>query len=149
MHALGFHTITLGCKLNQFDTAAIEGELVRRGFEPQPDVARASVVIVNTCTVTGKADAEARKRIRGVRRRNADCRLLVTGCYAERDAAAIRSIEGVDLVFGNRDKPRLGQVLDGLGIGQRAAAPEGDRGCDADLHFGDRSRALRPSLGHV
>ncbi len=142
MHTLGFHTITFGCKLNQFDTAAIEGELMRRGFEPQPDVACASVVIVNTCTVTGKADAEARKRIRGVRRRNSDCRLLVTGCYAERDAAAIRSIEGVDLVFGNRDKRRLGQVLDGLGIGERAEAPAGDRGCDADLHFGDRSRAF-------
>ena len=64
----GFHSVTLGCKLNQFDTAAIEGELLRRGLRPEADPARAAVVVVNTCTVTGKADAEARRRIRAIRR---------------------------------------------------------------------------------
>ncbi len=49
----GCYTITLGCKLNQFDTAAIEGELLRRGLHPEADLSRASVVVVNTCTVTG------------------------------------------------------------------------------------------------
>lgn len=138
----GFHTITLGCKLNRFDTAAIEGELVRRGLEPQQELDAASVVVINTCTVTGKADAEARRLIRGVRRRNRHCRLLVTGCYAELDPRAIRSIPGVDLVFGNRDKPELARLLDEQGIGR------GDRGCDgapgipAGLHFGERSRAF-------
>lgn len=139
---LGFHTITLGCKLNQFDTAAIEGELVRRGFQAEDDVSRAAVVVINTCTVTGKADSEARKRIRRVRRENPDCRLLVTGCYAELDPEAIRAIEGVDRVFGNRDKPEVGRILDELSIG-RADEPT-DRGCDGALalHFGDRSRAF-------
>jgi len=147
----GFHTVTLGCKLNRFDTAAIEGELARRGLHPEDDPSRAAVVIVNTCTVTGKADIEARRRIRGLRRDNPDCRLLVTGCYAELDAEAIRSIGGVDFVFGNRDKPRVGSILDALGIGERVAGdrePSADRGCDAvldlprALHFGDRSRAF-------
>ncbi len=145
MSARGFHTITLGCKLNQFDTAAVEGELSLRGFSPEEDLSRAAVVVVNTCTVTGKADAEARKRIRQVRRANPDCKLLVTGCYAELDAEAIRSIEDVDVVFGNRDKARLPAILDDLGLGARPAA---DRGCDAALdvpralHFGERSRAF-------
>ncbi|ANM29303.1 hypothetical protein ABI59_06410 [Acidobacteria bacterium Mor1] len=139
---MGFHTITLGCKLNQFDTAAIEAELMRRGLSPAADAGDARVVIVNTCTVTGKADAEARKLIRGVRRRNAGCKLLVTGCYAELDGERIAAIDGVDRVFGNRDKHRLPEILDEVGI----AAPEQntgdlDRGCDA-LHFGDRSRAF-------
>jgi len=146
----GFHTVTLGCKLNQFDSAAIEGELSRRGLARQADASRASVVVVNTCTVTGRADADARKRIRALRRANPGCCLLVTGCYAEGDPEAIRRIPGVDLVFGNRDKPRLPQILDGLGIAvaPRAPAPAGDRGCDAalelppSLHFGDRSRAF-------
>ncbi len=161
----GFHTITLGCKLNQFDTAAIEAELACRGYGRQPEVGRAAVVVVNTCTVTAKADTEARKLIRGVRRRNPGCTLLVTGCYAERDPAALRAIPGVDAVFGNRDKPRLPAILDRAGIASGGAddgaaarvatldAPRrprdhGDRGCDAPLglpgalHFGDRSRAF-------
>jgi threonylcarbamoyladenosine tRNA methylthiotransferase MtaB len=150
----GFHTVTLGCKLNQFDTAAIEGELCRRGLAREADPSLASIIVVNTCTVTGRADADARKRIRALRRENPSCRLLVTGCYAEGDPEAIRRIPGVDLVFGNRDKPRLPRTLDDLGIGTASPAPgpigsvAGDRGCDAALelppalHFGDRSRAF-------
>jgi len=102
-----FFTITLGCKLNQFDSASIEGELLRRGFRPASSAAGAAIVVVNTCTVTHKADAEARKLIRSVRRQNPACKLLVTGCYAEADAGTIRAIPGVDRVFGNRDKQRL------------------------------------------
>jgi len=153
MIARGFHTITLGCKLNQFDTAAVEGELARRGYVAEPELARAGIVVVNTCTVTGRADAGARKRIRQVRRRNADCLLLVTGCYAELDAATIRAIPGVDHVFGNREKHHLPAILDELGIVSDRRTEEGghattDRGCDAALdlpaalHFGDRSRAF-------
>lgn len=143
----GFCTITLGCKLNRFDSAAIEGELARRGLAAERDPARAAVVVVNTCTVTAKADAEARKLIRRIRRENPGCRLLVTGCYAEHAAETLRRMDGVDLVFGNRDKPALGGLLDGLGIGHRVP-PEPDRGCDAALglppalHFGDRARAF-------
>ncbi|MDX1389399.1 MAG: tRNA (N(6)-L-threonylcarbamoyladenosine(37)-C(2))-methylthiotransferase MtaB, partial [Acidobacteriota bacterium] len=153
----GFHTITLGCKLNQFDTAAIEAELTRRGIEAVRDPRCASVVIINTCTVTGRADAEARKLIRQVRRRNPGCRLLVTGCYAELDPETIRAIVGVDRVFGNRDKASVAAILDDLGVGRSdrsapspytSAVDLGDRGCDAALeipravHFGDRSRAF-------
>jgi threonylcarbamoyladenosine tRNA methylthiotransferase MtaB len=150
----GFHTITLGCKLNQFDSAGIEGELVRRGLVHEPDPGEAAVVVINTCTVTHRADADARKLIRRVRRQNPTCRLLVTGCYAESDAAAIRAVGGVDRVFGNRDKPQLPRILDELGVADVTKRPggldpvESDRGCDAaidlpgSLHFGKRSRAF-------
>ena len=153
MTPAGFHTITLGCKLNQFDGAAIAGELARRGFEPQPDRSRAAVVVINTCTVTHKADAEARKLIRSVRRQNPDCTLLVTGCYAELAARELAAMHEVDRVFGNRDKPRLASILDEIGLGlgeanpESSAEPSGDRGCDAvaglprALHFGERARA--------
>ena len=80
MKERGFYTITLGCKLNQFDSAAIEGKLLRRGFRALPSAAGAELVIINTCTVTHKADAEARKLIRSVRRAQPGCKLLVTGC---------------------------------------------------------------------
>jgi threonylcarbamoyladenosine tRNA methylthiotransferase MtaB len=143
----GFHTITLGCKLNQFDTAGLAGELVRRGFRERHEPADASVVILNTCTVTGKADADARRLIRRVKRESPHCRLLVTGCYAELDREAIRRMDGVDHCFGNREKAGLPAILDALGIGSEVPSL-GDRGCDATpelpqaLHFGDRSRAF-------
>ena len=141
-----FHSITQGCKLNQFDSAAMEGELVRRGFTEESDRDRAGVVIINTCTVTHRADADARKLIRSVRRNNPGCRLLVTGCLAERDADQIRRIPGVDRVFGNRDKPMIASILDEIGLFGPAAGM-GDSGCDrtpdlVPLHFGDRSRAF-------
>ena len=142
----GFHTVTLGCKLNQFDGAAIEGELVRRGYREAGDPAAAQVIVVNTCTVTHKADADARKLIRAMRRASPDCSLLVTGCYAEREGVALQAMDEVTRVFGNREKARLGGILDDLGIDQRETRARIDRGCDNDLpralYFGERSRAF-------
>ncbi len=139
MSLRGFHTITLGCKLNQFDGAAIETELRRRGLRHEADPSAAGVVVVNTCTVTGKADAEARRLIRRLRRTNPTCRLLVTGCYAELAPSEVATIPGVDRVFGNRDKGDLGRILDALGIGAEAPpVPERRR----DRPFGERGRAF-------
>jgi len=143
----GFHTITLGCKLNQFDSAAIEGELARRGYDSQPAVEGAALVVINTCTVTHRADADARKLIRRVRRANPDCRLLVTGCYAELEPDEVSEVGRIDAVFGNRDKARLGAILDELGLDGPGPATDtevagADRGCDAALHFGNRARAF-------
>jgi threonylcarbamoyladenosine tRNA methylthiotransferase MtaB len=155
----------LGCKLNQFDSAGIEAELLRRGLCREDDPSAASVVVINTCTVTGKADTEARKLIRRVRRGNPHCRLVVTGCYAELDADAILHTGGVDRVFGNRGKADLPRILDEMGIGgvasdrpgstrtgvSIATDPQGvagDRGCDwpaslpSAVDFGDRARAF-------
>jgi threonylcarbamoyladenosine tRNA methylthiotransferase MtaB len=134
-----FFTITLGCKLNQYDSAAIEGELLRRGFRPAEAASNADVVVVNTCTVTHKADAEARKLIRSVRRDNPGCRLLVTGCYVESDSDALRAIPGVDLLFGNPEKQRLAEILDQLGLSAEGREPDAPCG---QLHFGSKSRAL-------
>jgi len=149
MNERRFHTVTLGCKLNRFDSAAIEGELARRGFLAEPDLTRAGVVVLNTCTVTHRADAEARKLIRSIRRRNPGCRLLVTGCYAELDADALRAVGGADRVFGNKDKARVSEILDELGlVGGASGAGNAEPRCGssteppAGLHFGDRSRAF-------
>jgi threonylcarbamoyladenosine tRNA methylthiotransferase MtaB len=135
MRERGLFTITLGCKLNQFDTASIEGELLRRGFRPLPSASGADLVVINTCTVTHKADAEARKLIRSVRRENPDCKLLVTGCYVEAEAEMIRAMPGVDMIFGNQEKREFGAILDRLGF-------EAEAESSPVLHFGRKSRAL-------
>jgi len=140
--------VTLGCKLNQFDGAAIEGELARRGYRAAADPSDAQVIVINTCTVTHKADADARKLIRSMRRASPDCSLLVTGCYAEREGQALAGMKEVTRVFGNREKARLGAILDELGIDRRTGSVPADRGCDnvfglpRALHFGERSRAF-------
>ncbi|HEV8374974.1 MAG TPA: radical SAM protein, partial [Candidatus Polarisedimenticolia bacterium] len=95
-----YHVATLGCKLNQFDSATLEADFVALGMAPTSDPALARVIVVNTCTVTSAADAQSRQLIRKLRRASPASTLLVTGCYAQRDPKALESIPGVDAVLG-------------------------------------------------
>jgi threonylcarbamoyladenosine tRNA methylthiotransferase MtaB len=106
-----YHVATLGCKLNQFDSASIEAGLVSRGMVRTEDSSRARVVVVNTCTVTSAADAQSRQAIRRIRRENPGCVLIVTGCYAQRDPAALEAIPGVDAVVGLAGQPSLPDLV--------------------------------------
>ncbi len=81
--------------------------------------AQASVVVLNTCTVTNGADQDARAAIRRVRRQNPDARIIVTGCYAQRAPEEIAALPGVDLVVGNSHKHHLADIA----LAGRAAVP--------------------------
>ena len=104
--------ITLGCKVNQYDTQAMQEVMLRNGYTVVSENDPADVCIINTCTVTNAADQKARQVIRRVIRKNPDTEILVTGCYAESDREAIETIPGVSLVFGNREKADLQTYLD-------------------------------------
>jgi threonylcarbamoyladenosine tRNA methylthiotransferase MtaB len=104
-----YHVATLGCKLNQFDSATLEAGLVSLGMAPTCDPSLARVIVVNTCTVTSAADAQSRQLIRRLRRASPASTLLVTGCYAQRDPKALESIPGVDAVVGLAAQGRLRQ----------------------------------------
>ena len=104
--------ITLGCKVNQYDTQAMQEVMLRNGYTVVGENDPADVCIINTCTVTNAADQKARQVIRRAIRKNPDTEVLVTGCYAESDRDAIESIPGVSLVFGNREKADLQKYLD-------------------------------------
>ncbi len=95
---------TLGCKTNQFESAAMEERLKEAGFTLVPFEAGADLVVVNTCTVTSATDAQSRNLIRRARRFNPACRVVVTGCYAQVDPDALRAIPGVAVVLGNAEK---------------------------------------------
>ncbi len=95
---------TLGCRLNQSETALIEDQLRAKGYDIVPFGERADVGIVNTCTVTREADAKSRQLVRSFVRKNPNASVAVIGCYAQMGAAAIRDIEGVDLIIGNQEK---------------------------------------------
>ncbi|MCI0408950.1 MAG: tRNA (N(6)-L-threonylcarbamoyladenosine(37)-C(2))-methylthiotransferase MtaB, partial [Acidobacteria bacterium] len=106
-----YHVATLGCKLNQFDSAVMEADLAALGMSPTADPAAARVVVINTCTVTSAADAQSRQLIRKLRRANPHCTLLVTGCYAQRDPKALEAIAGVDAVLGLSGQKGLKQLV--------------------------------------
>jgi len=102
---------TLGCKTNQFESAAMQEALKSAGYQIVGFADGADLVIVNTCTVTGATDAQSRNLIRRARRQNAACRVIVTGCYAQVDPQALRDLPGVSLVIGNEEKRRLLEFL--------------------------------------
>jgi threonylcarbamoyladenosine tRNA methylthiotransferase MtaB len=102
---------TLGCRLNQVESHEMGALLERRGFRTVDAAEPAQVYVINTCTVTGRADFSDRQLIRRLARQNPEALLVVTGCYAQTDAQAVARIAGVDLVIGNQEKYRLPDLL--------------------------------------
>ncbi len=105
---------TLGCRLNQVESQELMGLLERHGFRTVAGAAPAQVYVVNTCTVTGRADFSDRQLIRRITRDNPGALLVVTGCYAQTDPHAVTRLPGVDLVIGNQEKYRLPELLTSL-----------------------------------
>ncbi|MGH7299006.1 MAG: tRNA (N(6)-L-threonylcarbamoyladenosine(37)-C(2))-methylthiotransferase MtaB [Candidatus Rokuibacteriota bacterium] len=105
---------TLGCRLNQVESQEMGALLQGRGFRVVEPGAAAQVYVINTCTVTGRADVSDRQLIRRIARENPDAYLVVTGCYAQTDPEAAAAIAGVDLVVGNQEKYRLPELLGSL-----------------------------------
>ena len=103
---------TLGCKLNQCETAQMEQALGEHGYRVVGWDGPATVRVLNTCTVTAKADAECRREIRRMKRADPGCRVAVTGCYAQVAPDKVASLDEVDLVLGNLDKFALPGHLD-------------------------------------
>jgi threonylcarbamoyladenosine tRNA methylthiotransferase MtaB len=106
----GFYVENFGCRATQADGAALERQFEERGLSRTSSPAQASVVVLNTCTVTAGADQDARAAIRRVRRQNPDARIVVTGCYAQRAPEEIGALPGVDLVVGNSHKHELAEI---------------------------------------
>ncbi len=111
---------TLGCRVNQVDTQEMQGRLEALGCRTVPLDSPADVVIINTCTVTSRADFSDRQLIRRAIRANPNARVVVTGCWAQTNPGAVAAIPGVDLVLGAADRHRIGALLDGLGKGAQA-----------------------------
>ncbi|HUX11251.1 MAG TPA: tRNA (N(6)-L-threonylcarbamoyladenosine(37)-C(2))-methylthiotransferase MtaB [Terriglobia bacterium] len=115
-----FHLINFGCRASHADGAAIKKQLLLKGFrEAGPEASE--VAVLNTCTVTAAADAEVRQVIRRIHRSNPGCRIMVTGCYAQRAAGEIASLPGVAWVLGNSHKHALAEILSGEACGESAA----------------------------
>lgn len=105
-----FFLQNFGCRATQSDGAALEAELLRRGFPPA-DRQGADLVILNSCTVTASADEDLRQAVRQVRRENPAARILVTGCYAQRAPQELAVLPGITWVVGNSHKAAIPAML--------------------------------------
>ena len=120
-----FRLITFGCKVNQCDTAGMARELALRGWGAAAPGETPDLVVVNTCTVTARADQQARQTIRRLAREHPGTPLWVTGCYAQRAPAEVAALPGVQAVFGNQEKGRLAHLLSECGLSLAVDAAPG------------------------
>ena len=95
---------TLGCKTNQFESAAMSEKFEKSGYTMVPFSAEADIYVINSCTVTARTDAETRRLIRRARRLNPEARIVATGCYAQVAPEELELLPEVDSVLGNREK---------------------------------------------
>lgn len=95
---------TLGCKVNSYDSHAIENQFKALGYDLVDNPSSATVSVLNTCSVTDNADKEARYLLRKFRRDNPDTIVVATGCYAQTDSQRLVEMDEVDLVFPNQTK---------------------------------------------
>ena len=103
-----------GCRATQADAAAIERQLLDRGYVSSPDSGSADVVVVNTCTVTASADLQARQAIHAIHQENRAARIVVTGCYAQRAPQELAALQGVAWVVGNSHKPEIPRLIEDM-----------------------------------
>jgi len=112
MKTVGF--ATLGCRLNQVESQEMRALVEKAGYRAVDEGEAAEVYVVNTCTVTSRADFSDRQAIRRITRGSPDALVVVTGCWAQTDPDAPARMPGVDLVLGNHEKYRLPELLGSL-----------------------------------
>lgn len=112
---MNFSIITLGCKVNEYESQYYEEQMLQAGFEKALPGDNADVVIINTCTVTNTAAAKSRRKIRRARRENPGAFIAVVGCYAQMEEEEVRDTLEADLIIGKSGKKLLSEkVREGL-----------------------------------
>lgn len=107
---IAFHT--LGCKVNQYESEALQEKFKASGHQIVPETESADVYVINTCTVTGLADRKSRQFISRLRKLNPNCILAVIGCYAQMRPDEIAALEGVNIVAGTNEKAGLVELVE-------------------------------------
>jgi len=116
--------VTLGCKLNYYESCALAEEMERRGYQVVRDGA-ADIIIVNTCAVTSKAGMQSRQEVRKAIKNNPGARVVMTGCYAQFNPGIADKIENLAAIVGNAGKPSIPDWLsDNEQVNPEAMEPE-------------------------
>ncbi|NLX87146.1 MAG: tRNA (N(6)-L-threonylcarbamoyladenosine(37)-C(2))-methylthiotransferase MtaB [Clostridiales bacterium] len=110
MKTVAFHT--LGCKVNQYETEALEELFIQKGYRVVDFASPADVYVINTCTVTHHGDSKSRQAIRRAKKTNPDAVVAVIGCYVQVSPDEVLAVDGVDVVVGTADKSRLPELVE-------------------------------------
>lgn len=103
---------SLGCKVNAYETEAMEAMLIRQGYEIVPFEAQADVYLINTCSVTNMADRKSRQMLHRARKRNPEALVIAAGCYVQAAGEELLKDSAVDILIGNNEKARLPLILE-------------------------------------
>ena len=139
-HSISFYT--LGCKVNQSDTASMEKLFREAGYEIVPFGEASDICLINTCVVTNMGQGKSRRMIRRTIKRDPKPLIVVTGCYPQTAPEEVAALEGVDLLVGNRDRARIVELVEER-LGERDAAPVNDV---LDLPVGSEFEDLAASV---
>ncbi len=121
--------LTLGCKVNFYETEKMMEQFCQRGFEIVDFKERADVYIINTCTVTNMADRKSRQMIHRAKKKNPQSFVAAVGCYVESGGDALLEDPAIDAAFSNRDKLTVAeQVVQRLGLAEGSTNVELERG---------------------
>jgi len=115
-----FFIQTFGCRCNQADSAALREGFHIHSLSECQSPSDADLIIVNTCTVTRRSDRQVRQAIRSLNRKNPEAKIIVTGCYAEREPEILSTLPGVAMVVGNAERDRLPEMLPRIGTAEQA-----------------------------
>ncbi len=113
---------TLGCKVNQYETEAVEELFEKNGYTSVPFSEKADCYIINTCSVTSMSDRKSRQMIRRARKTNPDALIAVMGCYSQTAPDEVLAIDGVNLVLGTKDKSSAVRLMGTLKQGDKLNA---------------------------
>ena len=104
--------ITLGCKVNQYETNAMTQQFIEKGYEVVDHIKKADIYIVNTCTVTNMSDRKSRQMLRRVKELNKEGIVVACGCYAQVAKEELEKIEEINLVLGNNEKKNIVEYVE-------------------------------------
>ena len=99
--------ITLGCKVNQYESEAMLSQLIRAGFSACPKGETADVVLINSCTVTAASDQKVRQMLHKARRNNPDAVIVLTGCMPQAFPEESEALGEADIILGNSNRGAL------------------------------------------
>ena len=112
MPKAAFHN--LGCKVNAYETEAMQQQLAQRGYEIVPFDEKADVYIINTCSVTNIADRKSRQMLHRAKKLNPQALVVAAGCYVQVASEELKKDASVDLIIGNNRKAELADILEVL-----------------------------------
>lgn len=118
--------MTLGCKVNQYETETMEGLFRQAGYRVVPFTESADVYIVNTCSVTMLGEKKSRQLVRRAQRQNEAALIAVTGCYAQLAPDIVGTLPGVRLIVGTQDRGRIVELVEEAAAGSEVLRDVGD-----------------------